>query len=192
MAYSLLQQFASLVTSVETLDATDYPIAALIFISDTSDRALANAARFLPQLSSVQITFILFGPNADQNKLTQFSSNFISWRNLSQTQPDNWDSVLYNAYGCSGSSSTVTIPPFTTTSLPSTTTTTTMSTVTGSTTPMPYMPCQSWISFSYDDSNTLSNDNFKTQMSFISTFIGSINYPNRLRIQGAYTDVASC
>uniref|UniRef100_A0AC34GUS0 VWFA domain-containing protein n=1 Tax=Panagrolaimus sp. ES5 TaxID=591445 RepID=A0AC34GUS0_9BILA len=193
MSYSLLQQFASLVTSVETLDATSDPIGALIFISDTSDRALANAARFLPQLSSVRLTFVLIGPDADQTKLTNFSSNFIYWTDLSQPQPDNWDSALYGAYGCSGSMSTVTIPAITTTtSLPLTTTTSTMtpSTVTGSTI-QPYLPCQSWISFSYDDSKTLPNNNFKIQMSFISSVIGSINYPYRLRIQGAFTDVAS-
>jgi hypothetical protein len=199
MSYSLLQEFASLVTSLTTLDSTNDPIGALIFISDTSDRALLNADRLMSQLSNVRITFVLLGPNADQNKLTRFSSNFITWRDLTSPQPDNWDIVSTVAYGCSNPISTVTMPSFTTslpmlstspTSMPPTTTQTSSMPITGSTSQQ-YIPCQSWISFSYDDSNVLQNANFKTQMSFISSVIGSLNFPNRIRIQGAYTDVAS-
>uniref|UniRef100_A0AC34GUM5 VWFA domain-containing protein n=1 Tax=Panagrolaimus sp. ES5 TaxID=591445 RepID=A0AC34GUM5_9BILA len=231
-AYKLLQQFANLVTDLQNTNTTTSPVGALIFISDTSDRALANAARFMPQLSSVQLTFVLLGTNVDATKLTIFSSNFIYWSDLSQPQPDNWNNVFYNAYGCNGvitrqppstvstlataASSTVqssTVPSTTTTSsaaassttsniattVQSTTKATTSATTSmnqpSSTAPsssplIPYLPCQHWISFSYDDSVFLNNIDFKAQMSFISSTIGNIHYPDQLRVVGAFTYVA--
>uniref|UniRef100_A0AC35GNY0 Uncharacterized protein n=1 Tax=Panagrolaimus sp. PS1159 TaxID=55785 RepID=A0AC35GNY0_9BILA len=50
-----------------------------------------------------------------------------------------------------------------------------------------YYPCKSYISFSYDDSNTLNYDNFKTQMNFIKNVISTLNFPDRLRAEGGYT-----
>ena len=98
--YNLRYQFGALVASLDTLQNSTVPTAALVFISDTSDSALQGAEQFKYQLSRVQLTFVLLGPNADQGKLTQFSSNFISWKDLSKPQPENWNSASSNAYGC--------------------------------------------------------------------------------------------
>ena len=98
--YNLRAQFAALVTSLDTLANSTVPTGALVFISDTSDTALQGADQFKDQLSKIQLTFVLLGPSADQNKLTQFSSNFISWKDLSKPQPDNWDTASSAAYGC--------------------------------------------------------------------------------------------
>ena len=100
-AYRLRAQFGALVTEIETLANTTVPTGALVFISDTSDAALQGADQFKDQLSKIQLTFVLLGPNADQNKLTQFSSNFISWKDLTKPQPDNWDTYSFAAYACS-------------------------------------------------------------------------------------------
>uniref|UniRef100_A0A914QK86 VWFA domain-containing protein n=1 Tax=Panagrolaimus davidi TaxID=227884 RepID=A0A914QK86_9BILA len=219
--YSLRMQFAALVTNLQSTQTVTTSVGAIIFISDTSDPALAGADHLLPQLTNVRITFVLVGQNPDQNKLIQFSNNFISWRDLSKPQPDNWDAQAAAAYGCTiSTASTVTpitmsspssvsitrggvtvatvqtVPPQTSSSASTSTSATSVSSIstatgTAITTPEPYMPCQSWIGFLYDDSNVLSNPYFKTQMSFISTAIGSINYPDRLLIQGGFTDVAS-
>ena len=98
--YNLRAQFAALATNLDTLKNTTVPTGALVFISDTSDAALQGAEQFKNELSKIQLTFVLLGPNADQNKLTQFSSNFISWKDLSKPQPDNWDTASSAAYGC--------------------------------------------------------------------------------------------
>ena len=99
-AYRLRSQFGALVTQTENLQNTTTPMAAVVFISDTSDAALQGAEQFTTYLSTIKLTFVLLGPNADQNKLTQFSSNFISWKDLSKPQPDNWNSASSPAYGC--------------------------------------------------------------------------------------------
>uniref|UniRef100_A0A914QUX3 VWFA domain-containing protein n=1 Tax=Panagrolaimus davidi TaxID=227884 RepID=A0A914QUX3_9BILA len=219
--YSLKQQFAAILTNLQSTQTGNTPIGALIFISDTSDQALADVANTFGQLQNVRITFVSVGNNVDQTKLTQFSNNFISWRDLSKPQPDNWDAQAAAAYGCTiSTASTVTpvtmsspssvsitrggitvhtvqtIPPQTSSSASTSTSATSVSSVstatgTAITTPESYMPCQSWIGFLYDDSNVLSYPYFKTQISFISTVIGSINYPDRLLIQGDYTEVAA-
>uniref|UniRef100_A0A914QA46 VWFA domain-containing protein n=1 Tax=Panagrolaimus davidi TaxID=227884 RepID=A0A914QA46_9BILA len=99
-AYSLKQQFAAILTNLQNTQTGNTPVGALIFISDTSDQALADVANTFGQLHNVRITFVLVGQNPDQNKLTQFSNNFISWRDLSKPQPDNWDAQAAAAYGC--------------------------------------------------------------------------------------------
>ena len=98
--YSLLQEFASLITNYNSIQPGGWPIGALIFISDTSPSALLNADRLLPQLQGVILTFVLMGPGAQQEPLETFSSNFITWSDLSQPQPDNWYNLGYSAYGC--------------------------------------------------------------------------------------------
>uniref|UniRef100_A0A7E4URB9 VWFA domain-containing protein n=1 Tax=Panagrellus redivivus TaxID=6233 RepID=A0A7E4URB9_PANRE len=48
------------------------------------------------------------------------------------------------------------------------------------TTPAPYLPCKTQMTFISDTSNTLTADQFKTQLAFISSIIGNINYPARI------------
>uniref|UniRef100_A0A914P0D9 VWFA domain-containing protein n=1 Tax=Panagrolaimus davidi TaxID=227884 RepID=A0A914P0D9_9BILA len=98
--YRLKQQFAALVTNLQNTQTGHTPVGALIFISDTSDAALAGADQFLPQLTNVRITFVLLGTNADANKLAKYSNNTISWPDLSIPQPVNWNNEAANAYGC--------------------------------------------------------------------------------------------
>jgi hypothetical protein len=99
--YSLRSQFAAILTNLQDTQTNNVPVGALIFISDTSDSALAGASNMFGQLpSNIRITFVLLGNNVDQTKLTQFSNNFISWRDLSQPQPDNWNNLYGPAYGC--------------------------------------------------------------------------------------------
>uniref|UniRef100_A0A914ZH60 VWFA domain-containing protein n=1 Tax=Panagrolaimus superbus TaxID=310955 RepID=A0A914ZH60_9BILA len=235
ISYSLLQQFAGIVNNLNPTLGTNWPIGAMVFISDTSEPALRHAMRFKSQLSSVQLTFVLLGSNVDSTKLTNFTTNFIYWSDLTQPEPANWGNLYYTAYGCNGVitqqppstvstiptvapstvqsstlpsttntspvpvssttsniattvQSTTTVMPTATSNLPSTTSSSSSFT---STTPVPYLPCQSWISFSYDDSVVLNNTDYETQMNFISSAITNINYPDRLRVNGVYTNVAS-
>uniref|UniRef100_A0A914QIR8 VWFA domain-containing protein n=1 Tax=Panagrolaimus davidi TaxID=227884 RepID=A0A914QIR8_9BILA len=100
-SYSLSQQAASLLTSIEVLENDNNdPIAALIFISDTSDSALRNSDRWFSKLSNIQITFVLLGTNVDSLKLRNFGSNFIYWPDLALSQPDSWNLLFNNAFGC--------------------------------------------------------------------------------------------
>uniref|UniRef100_A0A914Y0Z8 VWFA domain-containing protein n=1 Tax=Panagrolaimus superbus TaxID=310955 RepID=A0A914Y0Z8_9BILA len=102
ISYSLLQEFGNLLTDVEAIgNNQNWTIGSLIFISDTSDSALSNANIFFHQLPpSVKITFVLLGPTTDSTKLTQFSTNFIYWSDLTKPKPDNWDTLSYAAFGC--------------------------------------------------------------------------------------------
>uniref|UniRef100_A0AC34G1G1 VWFA domain-containing protein n=1 Tax=Panagrolaimus sp. ES5 TaxID=591445 RepID=A0AC34G1G1_9BILA len=98
--YSLRKQFYKLSTSLSNIQPTSNPVGAIIFISDTSDDALAGADFFMEGLQNIRLTFILLGKNVDSAKLSKFSNNTISWTDLSVPQPDNWKSLFFNAYGC--------------------------------------------------------------------------------------------
>jgi hypothetical protein len=168
--YSLLQQAASLLTSVEILNTVTDPISALIFISDTSDSALKNADRWFAKLQNVEITFVLLGTNVDSLKLRNLTTNFVYWPDLTQSQPDNWDLISYHAFGCRILPSTA--PP----------TTSKLTTPTGGN----YIPCQSWIHFGVDGSNALLSNYFVNQLNFISNAIGNLNHPERIQVVGMY------
>uniref|UniRef100_A0A914PI80 VWFA domain-containing protein n=1 Tax=Panagrolaimus davidi TaxID=227884 RepID=A0A914PI80_9BILA len=196
-AYRLRREFDALLTGLQNIQTGSTPVGAIIFIPDTSDQALLGANDIYNQLTGVNITFVLLGPNPDQSKLTNFSSNFITWRDLSQPQPDNWNNLYGPAYGCNGGISTISPTSAMTTSTPpvvtSPTSTATQSTGIQSftTTFSGYIPCQSWIGFGIDDSNVLSNNNFMSQLTFISSAIGNITHPERIAAIGAYSQPVS-
>uniref|UniRef100_A0AC35F1X6 VWFA domain-containing protein n=1 Tax=Panagrolaimus sp. PS1159 TaxID=55785 RepID=A0AC35F1X6_9BILA len=98
--YFLRDIFASLTSNVIDNSQSPYQMASIIFISDTSDNAINGAEAYMKNFGLVRFTFILLGPYPDPNKLKQFSSNFIYWRDLSQTQPENWGNFSSFAYGC--------------------------------------------------------------------------------------------
>uniref|UniRef100_A0AC34FG57 VWFA domain-containing protein n=1 Tax=Panagrolaimus sp. ES5 TaxID=591445 RepID=A0AC34FG57_9BILA len=100
--YSLSEKLSAVKSAQDFLKGDDFntPIAALIFISDTSDSALAGADWCRSELDKVHATFILLGPNVDQRKLTNFSTNFIHWPDLSKPKPDDWDTNLFATLGC--------------------------------------------------------------------------------------------
>jgi hypothetical protein len=187
-SYSLSQQAASLLTSIEVLENDNNdPVAALIFIPDTSDSALRNSDRWFSKLSNIQITFVLLGTNVDSLKLRNFGSNFIYWPDLALSQPDSWNLLFNNAFGCGNGPAPTpgglpTIPTIfnTATTCPcSSTTTQSYTSFTGSTR-TPYIPCNSWISFGIDMS--LNSSAYITQRAFISNAIGALNYPKRLQL----------
>uniref|UniRef100_A0A914YRI2 VWFA domain-containing protein n=2 Tax=Panagrolaimus superbus TaxID=310955 RepID=A0A914YRI2_9BILA len=199
MPFSLSQQAASLLTSIEVLanDQND-PIAALIFISDTSDSALRNSDRWFSRLSGIRITFVMLGTNVDSLKLRTYSNNFIYWPDLALSQPDNWDLLYNTAFGCANvpTKSTTTglfsLPASTATSNPVTwltqSTTTAEPYTFPSTSPgeIPYYPCRSWISFSIDCSNAIGDNDFYTEIGFISKSIGYLNHPERIQVTYYY------
>uniref|UniRef100_A0AC35GWU5 VWFA domain-containing protein n=1 Tax=Panagrolaimus sp. PS1159 TaxID=55785 RepID=A0AC35GWU5_9BILA len=189
-AYRLRQEFDALLTGLQNTQTGNTPVAALIFIPDTSDQALQGADQHFNQLTNVKITFVLLGPSPDQSKLTNFSSNFITWRDLSQQQPDNWNNLYGPAYGCNGSISTISPTSASTTPVvtsPTSTATQSTGTQSSTTSTSGYIPCQSWISFGIDDSNALPNINFMTQLNFISAAIGNITHPERIAAIGGYS-----
>uniref|UniRef100_A0A914QG96 VWFA domain-containing protein n=1 Tax=Panagrolaimus davidi TaxID=227884 RepID=A0A914QG96_9BILA len=98
--YSLKQQFIALSANLQNTETGNIQIAAIIFISDTSDSALANADQIFSQFKPVKITFVLFGNKTDSSKLTKYSSNFIAWNIYHDDQPDNWNNLYYSVYGC--------------------------------------------------------------------------------------------
>uniref|UniRef100_A0AC34RSD3 VWFA domain-containing protein n=1 Tax=Panagrolaimus sp. JU765 TaxID=591449 RepID=A0AC34RSD3_9BILA len=87
------------------LDAKDrgvvqFPTAAIVFVSDTRIPSTYNGAeRFSKPLTDagVKLTFVLMGDKVDQTLLTNFTTNFVTWRNLNNPEPDDWnDSFVYN------------------------------------------------------------------------------------------------
>uniref|UniRef100_A0AC34GDP9 VWFA domain-containing protein n=1 Tax=Panagrolaimus sp. ES5 TaxID=591445 RepID=A0AC34GDP9_9BILA len=173
MPYSLSQQAASLLTSIEVLENNqNIPVAPILFISDTSDFALKNADRWFAKLSGISITFILLGTNVDQSKLENclgdISWTFIYWTDLTLFAPDGWDYNSFNAFGCvhpptpTGSITPYTIP---------------------SPTPTESPDCQSWISFSVDSTYTIVFNDFYTELTFLSKIIGvDFHYPQKIQV----------
>uniref|UniRef100_A0AC34RGA5 VWFA domain-containing protein n=1 Tax=Panagrolaimus sp. JU765 TaxID=591449 RepID=A0AC34RGA5_9BILA len=96
-----------------TVPAVTPPIGAIIFISDTSNpENYEGAEGFATSLKNVGVTltFVLLGPNVNQN-LVNFADNYLTWTDLNQPQPDNWNTASLTAYACVGIS---TVPPTTT------------------------------------------------------------------------------
>lgn len=83
--------------------AVSNSIGAVVFVSDTSSPSNYEGAddvvNFL-KILGFKLTFVLMGPNVDQSKLTRYTNNFITWNNLNNSQPDNWDNVYRDAYAC--------------------------------------------------------------------------------------------
>ncbi|KAE9546849.1 hypothetical protein FO519_009939 [Halicephalobus sp. NKZ332] len=88
---------------IELITLPKPPIGALVFVTDTSSPPNYEGADNVVNLlknNGFKLTFILMGPNVDQSKLTKYTNNFITWRNLSNPQPDNWDNIYLDAYAC--------------------------------------------------------------------------------------------
>uniref|UniRef100_A0A914DE50 VWFA domain-containing protein n=1 Tax=Acrobeloides nanus TaxID=290746 RepID=A0A914DE50_9BILA len=93
--------------------------------------------------------------------LRRLTPNIISW-DLTKSQPDNWQSAFWSAYGCNGTAPTDTPPaPTTTLSLPLTT----------ATPPIPYQPCQNWIIILFDSSINLTAAQFLAEKAFLANNI---------------------
>ncbi|KAE9547845.1 hypothetical protein FO519_008942 [Halicephalobus sp. NKZ332] len=102
----------SLNTTLQTLsnayysqDRTEYqpPYTALVFIPTTASYENYGGAEEVAQNltnAGFQLAFFLMGPDVDETKLTNYTTNFIYWRDMSNPQPDNWDEVRLQAYGC--------------------------------------------------------------------------------------------
>ena len=147
---------------------------AIVFITDTTNSENIEAAQRYSDLiknMGVRLTAVLMGDQVDQSKLTNITTNFITWSDLTQPQPDNWNDLSGPAYGCETSVSTT--AAVSTTSVASTTTA------------VPYVPCQSYISLCYDVSNALAlTDSFRIN-SFLFNVIESLNHPERIQLQAS-------
>ncbi|KAE9546660.1 hypothetical protein FO519_010128, partial [Halicephalobus sp. NKZ332] len=79
------------------------PYVALVFIPTTESYENYGGAEEVAQnLKNLgfEFTFFLMSPNVDESKLTNYTTNFVYWRNMSNSQPENWDEVSSQAYGC--------------------------------------------------------------------------------------------
>ncbi|KAE9546382.1 hypothetical protein FO519_010406, partial [Halicephalobus sp. NKZ332] len=105
LQYSLRDVLATLFTAYQGTvpPLPTSPIGALVFVSDTSSPSnYADADQFAKRLKDAgfTLTFVLLGPNVDSTKLTNYTTNFITWKDLSQPQPDDWDNLSASAYAC--------------------------------------------------------------------------------------------
>uniref|UniRef100_A0AC34FFV8 VWFA domain-containing protein n=1 Tax=Panagrolaimus sp. ES5 TaxID=591445 RepID=A0AC34FFV8_9BILA len=171
-SYSLLQQFASIATGLNNIEKSNMPISAIIFISDTSEKALINADRIFPLLNNIDITFITLGPKINATKLTKYSKNILSW-NFSKSVPNNWYSNILTTFTCSKYESNnhpVSTPlPLTSTTSPPTDS---------------YVPCKSWIAFMTDQSETVGTmRNYLNVANFFASAFGILNHAERLTVQ---------
>ncbi|KAE9547564.1 hypothetical protein FO519_009224 [Halicephalobus sp. NKZ332] len=102
----------SLNTTLQTLsnayyskNRTEYqpPYTALVFIPTTeSYENYGGAEEVAPNLKNLgfEFTFFLMGPGVDESKLTNYTTNFVYWRNMRNSYPENWEQVRLQAYGC--------------------------------------------------------------------------------------------
>lgn len=78
-------------------------ITAIIFVTDTSSpdnyEGGEDVAQKLKNLG-YKLFFVLMGPRVSEFKLLKYTTNFIYWRNMSNPQPENWDEIKLQAYGC--------------------------------------------------------------------------------------------
>uniref|UniRef100_A0A914PD93 VWFA domain-containing protein n=1 Tax=Panagrolaimus davidi TaxID=227884 RepID=A0A914PD93_9BILA len=102
-SYSLSKQTAKLLTSVQSLGNVSDPIIAFIFVSNTSDAALAGADRYISQLKNVEITFILLGMDTlnsmdlSVTQLAKFSRKIVRWYIVNEY---NYPIFYPEDYGC--------------------------------------------------------------------------------------------
>ncbi|KAE9546751.1 hypothetical protein FO519_010037, partial [Halicephalobus sp. NKZ332] len=174
--FSLRDVLKSLYGQLVIAQNSTIPMAAILFVTDTTTPGSVDGtdpyAGYIINMG-VRITAILMGDKANQSTFPNITSNIIKWPDLTQPQPDNWDSLSGAAYGCSNSVST-TQGPSTTTPIP--TTTTTM---------VPYVPCQSLISFCFDVSNALDEINFFKISNFLFSAVNDLNHPERIEVQAS-------
>ncbi|KAE9547267.1 hypothetical protein FO519_009521 [Halicephalobus sp. NKZ332] len=79
------------------------PFVAWVPISNTSTYENYGGADEVVQKlkdAGFQLTFFLMGPDVDETKLTNYTTNFVYWRNMSNPEPENWEQVRLKAYGC--------------------------------------------------------------------------------------------
>lgn len=105
LTFNLQLVYNAYIAPYELLEQTlpQLPISILAFISDTtSPENYVGADKIVSMMKSIRmkLTFVLLGPKADQSVLTNYTNNFVTWKDMSNPQPDNWDQVYLDAYNC--------------------------------------------------------------------------------------------
>ena len=101
--FNLRSILSKILASIEGITLpTSTPIEVIVFITDTSSDSISGADEYAMQLKNngVKLTFILMGLNVDQSTLTNLTTNFIPWTDLSAATPDNWENAYLGTYGC--------------------------------------------------------------------------------------------
>ena len=103
--FSLKDNLGVLYDTYRSRNRTEFepPFVALVFIPTTATYENYGGADDTVQklkAAGFQLTFFLLGPDTDEHKLTNYTTNFVYWRNMSNPQPENWDQVRLQAYGC--------------------------------------------------------------------------------------------
>ena len=104
-SFSLSKTLKSLSHFYYNRNITNYqpPLVTFVFIPTTACYENYGGAEEVAQKlknAGFQLTFFLMGADVDETKLTNYTSNFVYWRNMSNPQPENWDQVRLQAYGC--------------------------------------------------------------------------------------------
>lgn len=126
--FSLRMSLQAVVTALYTNHNFTMPTSAVVFISDTTDASNVDGAQTyadrLKQMN-IRVTLIAMGDKVTTSALTNYTSNFVNWTDLTKPQPDDWANQFGPAFGCSGGVSTVgtTLPASTTKPLTSAQTT---------------------------------------------------------------------
>ncbi|KAE9546453.1 hypothetical protein FO519_010335, partial [Halicephalobus sp. NKZ332] len=125
--FSLATSLQIVVNAVGINSNSTISTSAVVFMSDTTAAANLDGAQKYADIlknKNVRITLILMGNKVNSTVLTNITSNFVTWSDLSQQQPENWGNLFGPTLGCSGGVSTVgsTVAVSTTTFQPESTT----------------------------------------------------------------------
>ena len=93
-------QLSFIIDDLPKTRGSNMSVNAIIFVTDTSVSALQGFEDLIQYFTEVQVTFIMMGSGLDTSRLRALSNNFIYWTDLSQPQPENWNSVDLQAFGC--------------------------------------------------------------------------------------------
>ena len=103
--FNLTANLETLLKFYEQKDPAQYrePLVALVFVSNTTSPEYYEGADEAVQKlkdAGFQLTFILMGPDANKDPLVNYADYFVYWENLNNPEPDDWDTVRLDAYGC--------------------------------------------------------------------------------------------
>lgn len=87
----------------QTIGNLPLKVSTIVFLSTVNEANINNSVNFTQSLQNKgRFTIVALGSasnTTNEQILRRLTPNIISW-DLTKSQPDNWQSAFWNAYGC--------------------------------------------------------------------------------------------